>query len=319
MRDRRARLTPFGRLLLVQRVKELGWTAAQAAAAAGVSRATAYKWLARFQEEGAAGLEDRSTRPLGNPRALSPEQVERIIRLRRGLRHGPHRLAPLLAMPRSTIYDVLRRTGFSRLHDLDRTTAIPIRYVRERPGELLHVDIKKLGRIPPGGGHRILGREQGRKTRLPGIGYDYLHVHVDDATRTAAVVVMPDDRPNTCAQALLEAAAWFADRGVRIERVMTDRAPTYTWWPAFPKAVASLGAVHKTTRPYRPQTNGKAERFIQTLLNEWAYARPYRSNEERLRALSRWLRFYNQQRPHTELGNQPPQVVLVNHVLGNYT
>lgn len=319
MRDRRARLTPFGRLLLVQRVTELGWTPAQAAAAAGVSRATAYKWLARFGKEGMEGLEDRSSRPLRSPRALPSEQVARVIRARRGLRRGPHHLATVLGMPRSTIYDVLRRTGFSRLRDLDRVTAVPIRYVREHPGELLHVDVKKLGRIPVGGGHRVLGRELGRKTKAPKIGYDYLHVHVDDASRAAAVVVMPDEKPSSCAQALLQAAAWFADHGVRIERVMTDRSPVYTWWPAFPEAVASLGAVHKTTRPYRPQTNGKAERFIKTLLNEWAYARPYRSNEERLRALPRWLRFYNHQRLHSELHDQPPVVVLVNHVLGNYS
>lgn len=262
MRDRRARLTPFGRLLLVQRVEEFGWTAAQAAAAAGVSRATAHKWLRRYRELGPEGLENRSTRPLRSPKALPPAQVQRILRARRRLRRGPHRLATVLGVPRSTIYDVLRRTGFSRLRDLDRPTAIPIRYVRERAGELLHVDVKKLGRIPPGGGHRLLGRERGRKTKMPGTGYDYLHVHVDDATRVAFVTVKPDERPATCAAALLEAAAWFADRGVRIERVMTDRSPNYTWWPAFPEALASIGASHKLTRPYRPQTNGKAERFI---------------------------------------------------------
>jgi transposase InsO family protein len=304
--------------LLVQRILELGWTPAQAASAAGVSRATAYKWWRRYREEGAEGLEDRSTRPHRSPKALSAEQVERVLRARRSMRRGPHRLAAVLGMPRSTVYEVLRRTGFSRLRDLDRTTAVPIRYVRERPGELLHVDVKKLGRIPPGGGHRLLGRESGRKHKV-GAGYDYLHVHIDDASRAAYVAVKADDRPSTCAESLLEAAAWFADRGVRIERVITDRAPNYTWWPAFPNAIAKLGATQKLTRPYRPQTNGKAERFIRTMLAEWAYARFYRSNEERLRALPRWLRFYNDLRPHSALKDKPPRHVLVNHVLGNYT
>lgn len=317
MADRRSRLTPFGRMLLVQRIEEFGWSPAQAAASAGVSRATAYKWLRRYREQGAEGLENRSTRPLRSPRALSAQWVQRIIKLRRGLKRGPHRLAGVLGIPPSTIYDILRRAGFSRLRDLDRSTAIPIRYVRQHPGELLHVDVKKLGRVPAGGGHRVLGRAVGRKHQT-GAGYDFLHVHVDDSSRAAYVAVKPDERPSTCAEALLEAAAWFADRGIHIERVMTDRSPNYTWWPAFPNAVSSIGAVHKLTRPYRPQTNGKAERFIQTMLGEWAYARFYRSNEERLRALPRWLRFYNDRRPHSQLKDQSPSQMLVNHVLGNY-
>jgi transposase InsO family protein len=304
-------------MLLVQRIEEFGWAPAQAAASAGVSRATAYKWLRRYREHGPEGLENRSTRPLRSPRALSADQVQCILKLRRGLKRGPHRLAGILGIPASTIYDILRRTGFSRLRDLDRSTSIPIRYVREHPGELLHVDVKKLGRVPAGGGHRVLGRATGRKHQT-GAGYDYLHVHVDDSSRAAYVAVKADERPSTCAEALLEAAAWFADRGIRIERVMTDRSPNYTWWPAFPSAVSSIGAVHKLTRPYRPQTNGKAERFIQTMLGEWAYARFYRSNEERLRGLPRWLRYYNDRRPHSGLKNQSPAQMFVNHVPRNY-
>jgi len=313
----RAKLTPFGRLLVVQRVGELGWPVAQAAESMGVSRATAYKWLRRFRSGGLEGLKDSSSRPSHCRHALPAITVDRILRLRRHWRRGPHRLSPVLGIPRSTVYGVLRRPGVSRLRDNDRATAIPVRYVRDRPGELVHLDIKKLGRIPQDGGHRFRGRQgvvRGRSAE----GYEYLHVAVDDASRLAFVRVFPDERGVTTARFLLEAGAFYAKQGIRIERILTDRAMAYTLSPVFQQAVATLGARHKTTRPYRPQTNGKAERFIRTLLDEWAYARLYQSNDHRLAQLPRWLTFYNSRRPHTGLGGRPPASV-INNVQKNYS
>ena len=307
MGHRRARLTPFGRLLLVQRVEEEGWTIARAAEAAGVSRATTSKWLRRYREEGLPGLEDRSSAPRRCPHALPPGAVRKILRARRRLGVGPHRLAPHLGHPRSTVYAVLRRHGVHRLADLDRPTRVPIRrYERARPGELVHVDVKKLGRIPPGGGHRLLGRGTETRRRKAGWGYDYLHAAVDDHSRVAYVEVHPDERGDTAARFLLRAGAYFAELGVRVDRVMTDNHPSYTYSRAVREALAALGARHLLTPKYRPQANGKVERFNRTLLTEWAYARLYRSNAERLRTLPRWLDFYNRQRPHTALGGRPP-------------
>ena len=319
----RAKLTEFGRQLVVQRVLALGWSAAQAAAATGVSRATVYKWVGRFKQQGEAGLADRSSRPIHCRHALPPSQVARILAARRRWKQGPHRLAPRLGLARSTIYGVLRRHQLSRLRDADRSTAIPIRYVRERPGELLHLDVKKLGQIPAGGGHRFLGRDcglgsrQGGTTR-PRTRYDFIHVAVDDASRFAVVQVHADEGKATTARFLLDAAAQFAERGVRIERVLTDRGNPYRSGD-FAAALDQVGAEHRWTRPYRPQTNGKAERFIKTLAEEWAYARFYPSNEARTRNLPRWLAFYNRRRPHTALKGLPPAVVLVNKVRGNHT
>jgi transposase InsO family protein len=219
---------------------------------------------------------------------------------------GPHRLGPMLGHPRSTVYAVLRRHGCSRLTDTDRSTRIPIRYERERPGELLHVDVKKLGRIPPGGGHRMLGRESGRRDRRRGVGRDYLHVAVDDHSRVAFIQVHPDEKGPTAAGFLLDAARFFAEHGVKIERVMTDRHLSYMRSRDFHEALRTIGARHRPTRRYRPQTNGKAERFIQTLKREWAYRKLYTSNEARLHELPGWVDFYNSRRPHTALGGRPP-------------
>ncbi|HVS06108.1 MAG TPA: IS481 family transposase, partial [Candidatus Dormibacteraeota bacterium] len=315
----RPRLTPFGRLLLVQRVRELCWSPASAAEAVGVSRATVYKWLRRYRELGEPGLVDRPSRPHHCPHALAEPTVARILQARRRWRQGPHRLGPRLRLPRSTVYGVLRRHGVSRLADADRPTGIPIRYVRERPGELLHLDSKKLGQIPAGGGHRFLGRGGARGSRQKeGRGYDYLHVAVDDCSRVAFVQLAADETGPTAARFLLQAASFFAEQGVRIERVLTDRAFAYTVSGEFREAITRLQARHLVTRPYRPQTNGKAERFIRTLLQEWAYARFYGSNQERQRQLPRWVRFYNRYRPHTALGGQAPTSVLVNKADGNY-
>jgi transposase InsO family protein len=304
---RRARLTPFGRLLLVSRILEEGWSVPAAAESLGVSRATAHKWLRRFREEGVEGLQDRSSAPIGRPRALPAREVERILRARRRLKVGPHRLGPELGHPRSTVYAVLRRHGVSRLAHLDRPTAAPVRFERERPGELIHVDVKKLGRINPGGGWRILGRSaETRGPRRGGLGYDYVHAAVDDRSRYAYVEVLADERGPTCAGFVLRAAAHFAELGFPVERVMTDRAKNYAEARVFAEALATIGAAHRTTRPYRPQTNGKVERFNRTMLDEWAYVRLYRSNEARTRALGPWLDTYNHRRPHTALGGLPP-------------
>ena len=230
----------------------------------------------------------------------------RILRARRRLKLGPRRLAPLLGVPHATISAVLQRHGLSRLRDADRATGVPIRYVREHPGELIHLDTKILGRIPPGGGHRHLGRAVVPHHHRHRLGYEVLHVAVDDASRLAFVQLLPDDRGPTAAQFLLAAAAFYAEHGIRVQRVMTDRAFSYTVARAFRHAIGTLRLRHKITRPYRPQTNGKAERFIQTLLAEWAYVRLYRSNEERNQALPKWLRYYNHSRPHTALGGKCP-------------
>jgi transposase InsO family protein len=304
---RRAKLTPFGRRLIVERVLELGWTVAEAAKAAGVSRATAHKWVRRYRQEGLSGLEDRSSRARRCPHALPPRQVQGILRARRRLKQGPHQLAAVVGSPRSTIYGVLRRHRMSRLAHLDRPTGAPIRYEREHPGELVHVDVKKLGRIPQGGGWRIRGRStEVRRNKLRGAGYDYLHAAVDDHSRVAYVEVHPDERGETCARFLARAAGFFAEQGVRIEQVMTDNAKNYVVSVVFGETMAALGVTHVRIPPYRPRANGKVERFNRTLAEEWAYRRLYRSNPQRLRALDRWVDFYNRRRSHTALGGRPP-------------
>jgi transposase InsO family protein len=295
-----------------------GWPVAHAATMQGISRATAYKWLRRYRAEGDPGLVDRSSRPRRSPRALSTDQAQAIIAARIERRWGPHRLAPLTGHPRSTVYAALRRAGLSRLRDADRPTGIPIRYQACHPGALLHQDHKKLGRVPDGGGWRVLGRENSPRLDRGRVGYDHFEVVVDDRSRVAFVVPVPDERPASAVRALQLAATEFARLGVRIERVLTDNGGPYRSH-AYAATLAELGARHKRTRPYRPQTNGKAERFIKTMLGEWAYARPYRSNEERLSALADWVDSYNHERTHTALAGQVPMHVLVSNVHGNHT
>ena len=315
------RLNLYGRVLIVRRVLEEGWGPAAAAESLGVSRATAYKWLRRFHQEGSAGLADRSSRPHQSPRRLSEGAELEILELRRVHKLGPHRLAGITGHPRSTCYAVLRRHQLHRLAWMDRPTGRVIRrYEREAPGELIHVDVKKLGRIPFGGGHRILGRSTAArrlKTMSTGIGYDYVHAAVDDHSRLAYAEIHADQRGGTCAAFLGRAAAFYAAHGVRIRAVMTDNALNYVQSRPFQAALAQLGARHLRIAPYRPQTNGKVERFNRTLLEEWAYCRPYSDNQARLDLLSGWLHGYNHHRSHTALGGLPP-IARVNNVPGNY-
>jgi len=305
-----ARLTVFSRQLLVKRVIVDGWSTATVAEQLGISRATAYKWVRRYRADGLPGLEDRSSQPHRSPRRSSDEVTAAIISARARRRYGPARLAPLTGHPRSTIYGVLRRAGLNRLRDTDRVTAAPIRYVACHPGALVHQDHKKLGRVPEGGGHRVLGRtgaSQDRRVR----GYDHLEVFVDDASRYAVVAPVADERGEAASWAVELAVARFAEVGIRIERMLTDNGASYRSH-AYRDVLERFEIRHKRTRPFRPQTNGKAERFIQTLLNEWAYARPYRSNGDRLDVLRRFVDFYNHGRPHTAIGGLVPRTAVNN-------
>jgi len=317
MVHRRAKLTPLGRLELVLRVVRDGWPVARVAEGSVVSRQTVHTWVRRYRELGPSGLEDRTSRPLNSPRRLSAEQETRILAARRSRRWGPDRLGPALRLPSSTVYAVLVRNHCSRLTDFDRPTGRPIRYQRERPGELVHLDIKKLGRIPTGGGHRMLGREARKHYyTTQHLGSDFLHVAVDDATRLAFVRRFPDETGATTSRFLREAAAFYARQGIAVKAVMTDNAKAYTVSRLFRTQVTEMGLEHLVTKPFRPCTNGKAERFIRTLLNEWAYSQLYRSNQLRLDQLPRWVYFYNSRRHHTALGGSP--LAAVKKVLGDY-
>ena len=315
MAHRTARLNRFGRQLLIDRVLGQGWTVATAAEAQGISRATGHKWVRRYRLEGPAGLADRSSRPHRSPNATPAPVVERIVAARQAWRWGPDRLGPLLGLPPSTVGAVLRRHGLPRLADLDRPTGLPVRrYEVCHPGALVHQDHKKLGRIPDGGGHRVLGRSTETRIRR-GLGYDHFEVIVDDRSRRSVVVPVPDETGASAASGLAEALAVFAADGIAVERILTDNGVAYRS-NAYRAVLGERR--HSRTRPYRPQTNGKAERFIGTLLREWAYARPYRSNTERLASLPAFVDFYNQRRPHTALGGLSPSAV-VNNVRGDHT
>jgi len=299
----------------VKRVLVDGWPVATVAEQLGISRATGYKWVRRYRADGLAGIEDRSSRPHRSPRRSSAEVTAAIIRARTRRRYGPARLAPITGHPRSTIYGILRRAGLNRLHDTDRVTGAPVRYVACHPGALVHQDHKKLARVPDGGGWRVLGRgraSQDRRAR----GYDHLEVFVDGASRYAVVVPVADERGESASWAVELAVARFAEVGIRIERMLTDNGASYRSH-AYRDTLAGLAIRHKRTRPFRPQTNGKAERFIRTLLDEWAYARPYRSNGDRLRALGRYVDFYNYGRPHTAIGGLVPHAA-VNNLLEHH-
>ena len=312
MSHRNARLTIEGRRLLVERVRVGGIPVAHVAAMMGVSRQCAHRWVRRFDAEGHAGLEDRSSRPRSCPRRTPPETERRVLDARRELRLGPDALAALLGVPARTISRVLRRHDVARLCECDpltgerirasKTTAI--RYERERPGDLVHIDVKKLGRIPPGGGWRVHGRADAPKAR---VGYDYVHSAVDDHSRWAYSEVLLDERGTTAAGFIGRAADAFAAAGTdRIDEIITDNHRSYRNSAAVADTVARLGARHLFIKPHCPWQNGKVERFNRTLLAEWAYRRPYTTNTQRTQALADYLDEYNQHRPHRSLGGHPP-------------
>lgn len=292
--------TPKARLLLCQRVLKENWRVTDAAEAMGVSRATAYKWLRRYGEEGEAGLEDRSSAPNRVWNRTAPWLERKIEGLRRKKLIG-WEIAKRVGLALSTVGGILRRLGLGRLSVLEPKPEV-VRYERERPGELIHMDVKKLGRFQRPG-HRATGDRQAGASR--GVGWEFVHVCVDDCTRLAYVEILPDERKETCIGFLERATRWLQGHGVRVERLMTDNGSAYCSH-AFKDACGALGMRHLRTRPYRPQTNGKAERFIQTMLRQWAYARPYRSDRARAKALGPWLEHYNREKPHGSLGRKTP-------------
>ncbi|MFF3115472.1 IS481 family transposase [Kitasatospora sp. NPDC057904] len=322
-----ARLTVHGRRLLVDRVRA-GRPVAHVADEMGISRATAHKWVRRWKSEGDAGLLDRSSRPWTTPHRTPADTETRICELRRERKLGPARIGPILGLPTSTVHRVLTRHNLNRLSWLDRPTGQVIRrYERSRPGELVHVDIKKLGNIPDGGGHRIMPRQQAagnrqattdaRRGGSPVIGYSFVHTAVDDHSRLAYSEVLTDERQETAAAFWGRANAFFAAYGINVERVLTDNGSCYKS-KLFAQTLSDAGIIHKRTRPYRPQTNGKVERLNRTLLDEWAYVRPYSSNAERTDALADFIHTYNHHRGHTALGGQPP-ISRVNNPAGQYS
>jgi transposase InsO family protein len=294
-----AKTNPYVRQLLVERVAKLGWSMHDAAQAVGVSTRTGWRWMRRFRDEGRPGLIDRRSRPHRMPRRTAPHRVRRIERLRRQRRTAAS-IARRLDMPRSTVAAVLRRLGLQQLSRLEPKPPVQ-RYEHDRPGDLLHLDTKKLGRIR-GVGHRIHGD---RRRQQRGIGWEYGHAAIDDHSRLGYVEMLGDERGGTAAQFLRRAVLHYRRRGVQIRAVLTDNGSCYVS-KAFASACRELGIQHRLTRPYRPRTNGKAERFIQTLLREWAYARPYRTSNQRTKALAPWLRYYNAERPHSALGGRAP-------------
>ncbi|GAA2249921.1 IS481 family transposase [Streptomyces ruber] len=302
-----APLTPTGRLRLAWCVVEDGRPLRRAAERFQVSHTTAKRWADRYRLQGWAGMYDRSSRPHHSPRKTATAVEEQVVRMRQEHRIGPLRLAVRTGVAPSTAHRILREHGLPPLAALDRATGRPVRrYERTRPGELVHIDVKKLGRIPDGGGHRMRGRAAGQANRKRSTaGYAYLHTALDDHSRLAYTEDLADETAPTCAAFLKRAAAWFAARGIVIERVLTDNAWAYsknTWR----QTCRQLGISPRWTRPWRPQTNGKVERFHRTLLEEWAYHQPYTSDTERQAAFPAWLDWYNYHRPHTGISGRTP-------------
>jgi transposase InsO family protein len=319
-----ARLSVKGRELLIERIEGAGWSLSAAAEAAGVSERTARKWLGRYQAEGSAGLLDRSSAPIVVANRTDERRIEAIAALRR-LRMTSAEIAECLGMALSTISGILTRIGMGKLGRLGLEPAV--RYERARPGELIHIDVKKLGRIHQGAGKRITGIKRnprltkrladGRDRKI--IGWEYVHIAIDDATRLAYVEVLTDEKALTAIGFLRRAVTHFTSYGITVERLMTDNGSAYRS-SVHAIACRTLGIRHIRTRPYRPQTNGKAERFIRTLLGGWAYGAIYRDSTERNAALAGWLDFYNRRRPHGALSHKPPIARLneLNNLLGSY-
>jgi transposase InsO family protein len=307
---RNARTTVYARRLIVERFLA-GWPAARVAEQLGVSRATVHKWVRRYREEGWDGLADRSSRPHTSPTRTPSHIQDRILGLRASAHRGAMYLAGELGLVASTVGRVLARHRVPHLAAIDPITGTPvrrrhsgIRYERPHPGDLLHVDVKKLGRIPDGGGWRLHGRREDVRGR--GIGYDYLHVAIDDHSRLAYIEALPNERDTTCAGFLHRAVAWFRERGVRVLRVLTDNAKVYRVGQDWRAVCVALGIGRRFTKPGCPWTNGKAERLNRTLLTEFAYAQPWLSNHDRLAALDTWVEHYNTRRAHSALGGRPP-------------
>jgi len=309
---RNASLSETGRLRLARCVVDDGWPLRRAAERFQVSPTTAARWASRYRAAGPAGMADRSSRPHRSPRRTPTRRERRIIKLRVTRRWGPARIGYHLGLHPSTVHRVLSRYRLARLAWLDRATGRVVRrYERQRPGELVHVDVKKLGKIPDGGGWRMLGRAQGKRNRHrtdpgrhPRIGYHFLHTAIDDYSRLAYSELLTDETKETAAAFWTRASAYFARCGITVERVLSDNGSCYRS-NAFAAALGDK-IKHKRTRPYRPQTNGKVERFHRTLADEWAYARLYRSDHARCDAFPAWLHTYNHHRGHTALGGLPP-------------
>jgi transposase InsO family protein len=325
-----AALTPRHRLRLGRAVVEDGWSISYAAAVFNVSWPTAKRWADRYRVEGPAGMTDRSSRPHRSPRRTQQPVVRKIVHLRCKQRLGPVAIADRVGVAPSTAHAVLRRCRLNRLSHVDRATGEPIRrYERERPGELIHVDVKKLGNIPDGGGWRYVGRAQGDKNRAatpgkprnrhhnPKMGTAFVHTVLDDHSRIAYAEIHDDETAATATTVLRNAVAWFAARGITVERVLSDNGSAYVsrLWR---DTCTELGIAPKRTRPYRPQTNGKIERFHRTMADGWAFRRMYLNESTRRKALPAWLHEYNHHRPHTAIGNQPPITRLTN-LSGQYS
>lgn len=326
-----AALTPRARLRLARLIVDDRWPVAVAAKMFLVSPVTARKWAARYRAEGPAGMADRSSRPRTCPTRTSEPVKKAIVALRWRQRLGPAQIAGLLHLPPSTVHAVLVRCRINRLSRIDRLVGEPVRrYEHPYPGSLIHVDVTKFGRIPDGGGHRFVGRRQGHVNRAatsdregtrtatwqPRLGIGYLHTVIDDHSRIAYVEIHADERAETAIAVLRRAVGWFAERGVTVERVLSDNGSAYRSY-AWRDACADLAITPKRTRPYRPQTNGKIERFHRTLADGWAYARFYTSETERRAALPGWLHFYNHHRLHSAIGAAP--ITRLNNLPGHHS
>jgi transposase InsO family protein len=325
-----AALTPRQRLRLARQVVDEGWSVSAAADYFRVSYPTAAKWARRYLELGPEGMSDRSSRPHSHPNRTPRDVVKRIVHLRIKKRLGPVQIAGRLQMPASTVHAVLVRCRLNRLTHVDVRTGEPARrYEHETPGALIHVDVKKLGNIPDGGGWRMVGRQQGDKNRAATAGKDrnrhynplmrhaFVHTVIDDHSRVAYAEIHDDETAQTAIGVLQRAVSWFADRGVTVERVLSDNGSAYRSF-AWRDACADLDIRPKWTRPYRPQTNGKIERFHRTMADGWAFTKHYQSESARRAALPAWLHFYNHHRPHTAIGKVPP-INRLNNLPGQYS
>ena len=311
-------LTSAGRLRLAQLVVDKGWTLARAPERWNCSVTTARRWADRYRTQGRHGLTDRSSRPVTSPRRTPTRRERRVIGLRVSRRWGPARIAYRLGMHPSTVHKILRRYDCPPLAWTDPATGVRIKwarrkvhhYVHDAPGDMVHVDIKKLGRIPDGGGHKVLGRAQGKRNRQAGVGYWYIHNAVDDCTRLAYSELLDNERKETAAGFWVRANAYFESVGITVQRVLTDNGSCYRS-KLFAKTLGEA-ITHKRTRPYRPQTNGKVERYNRTMLEEWAYAKAYLSEAERATEFTHWIHTYNHHRGHTALAGKSPADLVPN-------